>query len=141
MTNHTEATLIKAIKNVYFPFIAKDFVDSYDYDNPRDLDAWPPPHTVRNDPVADYARHISFLSYEYTPTRKYIKIISNHHRIKTTDTTKDNFVHSFVVVEPTKGFVIGDILKATNTRQPALNIKRGNVFDADFSRIDYYDVT
>lgn len=53
--------------------------------------------------------------------RNYIKVAA------------DGSVKFFVVAKPTKGFKVGDILKAASWRAPATNYARGNVCDGNFN--------
>lgn len=53
--------------------------------------------------------------------RNYIKVAA------------DGSVKFFVVAKPTKGFKVGDILKAASWRAPATNFSRGNVCDGVFN--------
>jgi predicted PP-loop superfamily ATPase len=39
--------------------------------------------------------------------------------------------HSFIVLKPVKGFQVGDILKSASWKAPALNFKRGNIFQPE----------
>ena len=39
--------------------------------------------------------------------------------------------HSFIVLKPVKGFQVGDILKSASWKTPALNFKRGNIFQPE----------
>ena len=57
--------------------------------------------------------------------RKYVKIM-----VKGT-------VHSFVVLENTKKFAKGDILKAATFSSPSTNFARGNVFTLDESKVQW----
>jgi hypothetical protein len=51
--------------------------------------------------------------------RNYIKVL------------REGSAHSFIVIKPTKGFKVGDILKAATWAAPATNFARGNVFTGD----------
>lgn len=53
--------------------------------------------------------------------RSYVKVVA------------DGSVKFFVVAKPTKGFKVGDILKAASYRAPATNFARGNVCDGNFN--------
>ena len=53
--------------------------------------------------------------------RNYIKVVA------------DGSVKFFVVAKPTKGFKVGDILKAASWRAPATNFSRGNVCEGNFN--------
>ena len=53
--------------------------------------------------------------------RNYIKVAA------------DGSVKFFVVAKPTKGFKVGDILKAASWRAPATNFSRGNVCEGNFN--------
>lgn len=48
-------------------------------------------------------------------------------RFWTTRNGRHGSVHSFVVNKPTKGFQIGDVLKAAGWKAPATNFVRGRV--------------
>ena len=52
--------------------------------------------------------------------RNYLKVVS------------ERAVHSFIVIKETKGFQIGDILKAASWAAPATNFARGNIFKGDY---------
>tara|TARA_R110000823_G_scaffold101636_18_gene218386 strand:- start:170 stop:487 length:318 start_codon:yes stop_codon:yes gene_type:complete len=80
--------------------------------------------------VEDYANFSSAhtgdrgFAVEFAEGRNYVKVIN-------TDNGSHRGVHSFIVKKATKGFVVGDILKAATWSAPATNFKRGNVFDLD----------
>lgn len=59
--------------------------------------------------------------------RNYIKIVLS--------STGHTSVHSFVVRRATKGFAVGDILKAASWKAPATNFSRGSVYNLDDVRI------
>lgn len=44
-------------------------------------------------------------------------------------------VHSFIVIKATKGFAVGDILKAASWKAPATNFARGSIQKGDFSNV------
>lgn len=96
-----EATLIAAIERTYFPHLVQDYA------------AW----STFGAMTQEFAEGLS-----YKKGRNYIKIISSRHGSNKT-------VHSFIVLKPTKGYEIGDILKAAGWAAPATNFKRGNVFE------------
>ena len=100
-----EATLIAAIERTYFPHLVQDYA------------GWASSGVIGSDMTREFAEGLSF-----TKGRNYIKIISSRHGSNKT-------VHSFIVLKPTKGFEIGDILKAAGWNAPATNFKRGNVFE------------
>jgi len=54
--------------------------------------------------------------------RTYIKVIF------------DRSAHSFIVIKPTKGFKVGDILKAATFKAPATNMARGSVLTGALNR-------
>jgi hypothetical protein len=49
-----------------------------------------------------------------------------------TKVSADGSVKFFVVNKPTKGFKVGDVLKAATWRAPATNFARGNVCEGKF---------
>ena len=60
--------------------------------------------------------------------RNYIKVIRSEDR---EDTGKREAVVGFIVKKATKGFKVGDILKASSWHAPALNFARGHVEDEE----------
>lgn len=104
-----EATLIRAINTTYFQHLVNDYA------------GWTKT-TPGDGPTAERMIREFDEGLCYTKGRNYIKIISSRHGGNKT-------VHSFVVLKPTKGYEIGDILKAAGWNAPATNFKRGNVFD------------
>ncbi len=105
-----ENTLIRAITTTYFQHLVNDYA------------SWSRPkpgadNTIREQMFKDFADGLC-----YSMGRNYIKIISKR-------AGGTSSVHSFIVLKPTKGFEIGDILKAAGWKAPATNFKRGNVFD------------
>jgi hypothetical protein len=60
---------------------------------------------------------------EMQPGRNYVRIVSRDGN------GSGGHVHSFVVMKETKGFKVGDILKAATFKAPALNFARGNIFN------------
>lgn len=106
-----EATLIKAIETTYFQHLMQSYASWTGGPNATGTDA---EVAAR---IKEFADGLC-----YTKGRNYIKIISSRHGDNKT-------VHSFIVLKPTKGFEIGDILKAAGWAAPATNFKRGNVFE------------
>lgn len=105
-----EATLIRAINTTYFQHLVNDYA------------IWSKPEpgtdtTIRDKMLKEFDDGLS-----YKKGRNYIKIISSRNGGNKT-------VHSFIVLKPTKGYEIGDILKAAGWNAPATNFKRGNVFE------------
>lgn len=60
--------------------------------------------------------------YTYERGRNYIKCVKTERGVVES-------VHSFIVIKATKGFKVGDILKAATFKAPATNFARGNVLD------------
>jgi hypothetical protein len=58
--------------------------------------------------------------------RENLKVVKG---TKYTKVVKGGSVHSFIVMEDTKDFKKGDILKAASWKAPAKNFSRGNVYD------------
>jgi len=77
----------------------------------------------RNDSEYAAARVAEF-KIEQRPGRNYIKLVE-------VEDGRDRSVKGFIVKTPTKGFKVGDMLKAAGWSAPATNFKRGNVFNAD----------
>ena len=109
--DRNEATLIRAINTIYFPHLVNDYASWQSIPAPGE------DTTIRDDMLRDFDHGLC-----YKKGRNYIKIISSRHGTNKT-------VHSFIVIKPTKGYEIGDILKAASWASPATNFKRGNVFD------------
>ena len=108
--DRNETTLIQAIETTYFQHLVNSY-DSWTKPAPG------PASVTRDQMVQEFADGLC-----YTKGRNYIKIISSRHGGNRT-------VHSFIVLKPTKGYEIGDILKAASWAAPATNFKRGNVFE------------
>jgi len=109
--DRNETTLIQAIENTYFPHLVQDYAD---WSKPKPGEDT----TIKDRMIREFSEGLSFKK-----GRNYIKIINKHVNIDQTT------VHSFIVLKPTKGFEIGDILKAASWKAPAANFKRGNVFE------------
>lgn len=107
MTDRNEETLIAAIKNVYLPHLVQSYA------------GWSDKSAISDEMTREYGEGLS-----YKKGRNYVKIITSRNG-------GHNSVHSFIVLKPTKGFEIGDILKAGSWAAPATNFKRGNVFELD----------
>ena len=108
--DRNEETLIQAIENTYFPHLVQDYA------------GWSKPKpgedtTIKDRMLREFAEGLCFAK-----GRNYIKIINKQ-------TNGQQHVHSFIVLKPTKGYEIGDILKAAGWKAPATNFKRGNVFE------------
>ncbi len=105
-------TLIAAIENTYFSHLVQSYND------------WSKP-TIREDTTVRDAMLKEFAEgLTHKAGRNYVKIIA-------TRSGGQSNVHSFIVLKPTKGFEIGDILKAAGWAAPATNFKRGNVFELE----------
>ena len=107
--NQIMAKVTDAIENTYFPHLVQDYADRVIRPS-RDT-------TIEDQMTQEFAEGL-----HYSIGRNYIKIISSRHGGNET-------VHSFIVIKPTKGFKVGDILKAASWNAPATNFKRGNVFE------------
>ena len=108
--DRNEANLIKVIETTYFQHL----INSYnDWSKPTPGEDT----TIRDQMLKDFTDGLC-----YSKGRNYIKIISKRHG-------GNSSVHSFIVLKPTKGYEIGDILKAASSKAPATNFKRGNVFE------------
>lgn len=108
--DRNETTLIEAIETAYLPHLVRSYAGWTNDCKPRGAD-----------PAADKRIDEFAAGLSYTKGRNYIKIISSRHG-------GNMNVHSFVVIKPTKGYEIGDILKAASWNAPATNFKRGSVF-------------
>lgn len=108
-----EATLIRAINTTYFQHLVNDYAN------------WQKAGKSTNSSGSDISDRM-LKEFDdglcYSKGRNYIKIISSRNGGNRT-------VHSFIVLKPTKGYEIGDILKAASWNAPATNFKRGNVFE------------
>ena len=104
--NQIMAKVTDAIENTYFSHLVQDYASWTKQSNP-----------ISSDMTREFAEGL-----HYSIGRNYIKIISSRHGGNKT-------VHSFIVLKPTKGYEIGDILKAASWAAPATNFKRGNVFE------------
>lgn len=105
-----EETLIEAINTTYFQHLVLDYGWWSKIKPGED-------GTIKERMFQEFVDGLSFKK-----GRNYIKIITSRNG-------KNPSVHSFIVLKPTKGFEIGDILKANGWKAPATNFKRGNVFD------------
>lgn len=109
--DRNETTLIAAIERTYFPHLVNDYTSWQSIPAPGE------DTTIRDQMLKEFAEGLTFKK-----GRNYIKIISSRNGGNKT-------VHSFIVLKPTKGYEIGDILKAAGWNAPATNFKRGNVFE------------
>lgn len=105
-----EATLIRAINTTYFQHLVQSYA------------GWSKPKPGEDTTIRDKMLQEFDDGLCYSMGRNYIKIICK-------GAGGQSHVHSFIVLKPTKGFEIGDILKAAGWKAPATNFKRGNVFD------------
>lgn len=64
--------------------------------------------------------------------RKYAKIIG--------ESGSQRSALGFIVLNPVKNFVEGDILMASSWNAPALNFARGNIYEGDFERVTPHGV-
>lgn len=71
-------------------------------------------------PVAEMIEDFS-TNLTFETGRKYVKVIDGRRCARS--------VHSFIVLSDGNGFLRGDILKAAGWQSPALNFRRGNVFE------------
>ncbi len=108
--NQIMAKVTDAIEKTYFPHLVNSYAN------------WTSPAGSATDSVKEQMIQAFKDGLSYTIGRNYIKIISSRNGSNKT-------VHSFIVLKPTKGFEIGDILKAAGWNAPATNFKRGNVFE------------
>ncbi len=108
--NQIMAKVTDAIEKTYFPHLVNSYAN------------WTSPAGSATDSVKEQMIQAFKDGLSYTVGRNYIKIISSRNGGNCT-------VHSFIVIKPTKGFEIGDILKAASWNAPATNFKRGNVFE------------
>jgi hypothetical protein len=75
----------------------------------------------------DQEPHIADMIDDFTTSltfetgRKYVKVVDGR--------SNGRSVHSFVVLSDGGGFLRGDILKPASWDAPALNFRRGNVFE------------
>ena len=67
---------------------------------------------------------------EFKQGRNYIKVIAGDDYEKNGELTHKRVV-GFIVKKATKGFQVGDILKAAGWNAPALNFARGHVEDEE----------
>ena len=108
--NQIMAKVTDAIEKTYFPHLVNSYAN------------WTSPAGSATDSVKEQMIQAFKDGLSYTVGRNYIKIISGKHG-------GNSSVHSFIVLKPTKGFEIGDVLKAASWNTPASNFKRGNVFE------------
>ena len=108
--DRNEETLIEAIETTYFQHLVNDYA------------SWSKPKPGADTTIKDRMLQEFEEGLSLKKGRNYIKIISSRNGGNST-------VHSFIVIKPTKGYEIGDILKAAGWNAPATNFKRGNVFE------------
>mgnify|MGYP006092827265 FL=1 len=76
--------------------------------------------------MSEYSKEVvDNWNIEIKDGQKYIKLIKKDHK----SSMQGGSVQGFIVKVPTKGFVEGDMLKAAGYNAPAMNFKRGNVYE------------
>jgi hypothetical protein len=76
--------------------------------------------------MSEYSKEVvDNWNIEIKDGQKYIKLIKTDHK----SSMQGGSVQGFIVKVPTKGFVEGDMLKAAGYNAPAMNFKRGNVYE------------
>jgi len=83
---------------------------------------------------SDYATWCDRTEYDIDAEKRYQIIFtegSNYIKVIRTEESNRKSVVGFIVKKATKGFQVGDILKASSWSAPALNFARGHVEDEE----------